>query len=478
MQQPGIDRNRIPRGKQFVLLMSAWMFFILFLANVFRVLKESLLIAHMGVESLSYIRILLQLPLSLLIIYVLATLKKKYTQQRIFNSVLWFYFFFMVVFTNLLYPYMEVLSLPLYLKTYLLHVAPALNKFIPVVDFWPLTLLYLLADLWPLLIYVNCFWELSNRLVSTQEASKIYPLYNVLGQSNLFLTGFVLYYLSSFSIKHYISSLGFDFVRYVGNVAVLVIAIVLLLYNYVLANYDRFDRSDTAAKPKQRLSFTQTARLLWDNKHIANIFFCTLLYYAIICTIETLWFHSLAVHYTTSSLIGGYQSQTLLLIGASTLFFALIGRYLLQKWGWYGVLQTLPYTMLISSLGLMGVYGATLSPKSVWITLYLSTGMYVMAKSMKYTFFDVTKEMAYIPADEHLKFYGKLSADTLANSVGKVIGNVFPFLFFAIYWRRSFDGLAALCLSLLLVLLSSCWIYIAARLRVSYQDMLKIRPNQ
>ena len=210
---------------------------------------------------------------------------------------------------------------------------------------------------------------------------------------------------------------------------------MLLFYNYIVAKYDLASGHYTAAQPTQRLSFMQTARLLWDNKHIANIFFCTLLYYAIICTIEILWFHTLAVRYTTPGLIGGYQSQTLLLIGASTLLFALLGRYLLQKWGWYGVLQVLPYTMLIFSLGLMGGYSAAFNPKAAWTTLYLSTGMYVIAKSMKYAFFDTTKEMAYIPADEHLKFYGKLSADTLANSVGKVLGNVFPCLFFAVYWK-------------------------------------------
>lgn len=161
------------------------------------------------------------------------------------------------------------------------------------------------------------------------------------------------------------------------------------------------------------------------------------------------------------------------MIGVGTLFFALVARYLLKECGWYFVLQTLPHTMLICSLALIGSYATAFITQVSLSTLYLSTGIYVLAKSMKYTFFDTTKEMAYIPADEPLKFYGKLSADTLANSVGKVTGNIFPCLFFAFYWERNFDELVAMCLSLFLILLSGCWIYTATRLQGSYHAMLK-----
>ncbi len=466
------------KAKGFVLLMSVFMFAILFLVNLLRVLKESLLIAHVGVESLSYIRVLLELPLSLLIIYVLTKLKKRYTQQRVFNLVLWFYIAFMLVFTYILHPYTEALHLPAWLKYNLLQVAPILTKLIVVIDLWPITFLYLFSDLWPLLIYVNCFWELSNRLVSTQDATKIYPLYNIVGQSNILFTGILLYYLSSISIKQYIHALGFDFVQCVGSTALLIMIVVVLLYNYIVSKYDTpREACQASLLPKKKLLFKETVKLLWNNKHIANIFFCTLLYYTTICIIETLWFHTLAVHYATTSLIGNYQAQTLLVTGASTLFFALIATTLLKKFGWHFVLQLLPCTMLLFSLAWLNFTSAC-TPYLPLTTLYLSSGMYVLAKSMKYAFFDSTKEMAYIPVEDGLKFYGKLSADTLANSMGKVIGNIFPITFFTFYWERNFDKVAAFYLSFLLVLLNSCWIYAARRLNNSYQNMLLNNVNK
>lgn len=463
----------------FVWLMSSLMFLILFLANALRVLKESLLVTHIGIESLSYLRILLQLPLSLLVIYLLTELKKKYTQQRIFSLAIWFYIIFMFIFTNILYPYIEALGLPVWLKDYLIKLPPASSRLVPLIDFWPITLLYLLAELWPLLIYVNCFWELSNRLVNTEEAAQIYPRYNILGQANILFTGLVLYYLSACSVKHYISAWGFNFVQCLGSMAFLVMAIVLLLYNYIIARYTPLHTTDgKAVSTGKKLSFRQTLKLLHNHQHIANIFVCTLLYYAVISAVQTVWLYTLSIHYTTPSLLSSYQSQTLLMVGVSTLFFALIGKRLLNYLGWYLVLQILPFTMLVFSVGMILGYAELLLTYRPLTTLYLSTGMYMLAKSMKYTFFDATKEMAYIPADDSVKFYGKLSADTLANSLGKVLGNILPILFFTCYWERSFDRTMAVWLSFLLVLLSGYWIFMAGQLRRSYCHVLQSKATQ
>lgn len=460
------------RGKYFIVLMSSFMFLILLVANMLRVLKEGLIMSHVGVKSLSYIRILLQVPLSFGIVYVLAKLKKKYHQQHIFNLVLLHYIIFMFVFANILYPYRDALSLPISLQSTVLQTAPFIEKIVPVIHHWPITLLYLFSDLWGLLLYLNCFWELSNRIVDTQEAAKIYPLYNILGQSNILFAALALYYLSSNDIKQYAEVLGLDFVQCVGNTVLCIMILIFILHNYINSKYEHKNERVSVTKQHKKLSFRQTLKLLWDNRHIFNIFSFTLLYYATIFIIETLWLYFLSESHSSTQMIAQFQAQTLLMIGLSTMLFALIGKFLLRRFGWYFMLKTLPCTLLMLFLVLMISHTNAILSYYPLVMLHLSTGIYALSKSMKYTFFDTTKEMAYIPTDDALKFYGKVSADTLASSAGKFIGNIFPLIFFTSYRERNFDSTVTLCLTFILVLLGCYWLFVAKRLNLSYHQTL------
>jgi AAA family ATP:ADP antiporter len=70
--------------------------------------------------------------------------------------------------------------------------------------------------------------------------------------------------------------------------------------------------------------------------------------------------------------------------------------------------------------GVCEVLGATAPALAMWIGLAQN----VSTKSAKYSLFDPTKEMAYIPLDEESKIKGKAAIDVIGGRAGKSGGGV------------------------------------------------------
>ncbi len=444
--------------------MSLLKFSILVVTNVLGALKSSLLITQVGVDSLSHLK-MLQLPISFAIVYGFTTLKKRYHQQYIFSSIIALYILFLLVFAHVWHP---VAAQPTASR---MDGWSFLDKVMPLVYHWPITLLYLLTDLWPVLLYTNCFWELSNRIVSTQEAPRLYGLYNIFGQSNILFTAMGLYAVSGGMATSYLRGWQCDMPQLLSNTTSVIMVVILVVYNYINYAYSADAPRISPGRSASTLSFGQTVKLLWTHQHIANLFFSTLSYTTAVCIIDILRHHFLSEHYAAVTLLVHFQAKTLFCIGLITMGLSLSMQRLMHRWGWYAALRALPYTCFVAAVLLLSML---LMPSlQVVPLLYVTTVLYVLAKAMKYSLFDTAKEMAYIPIGAPLKFYGKLSADTLANSLGRILGTSIPVLFFTLHWERSFDQRLTLYLTTALVLMCSLWLLYTKRLRASYQAVLK-----
>lgn len=150
-------------------------------------------------------------------------------------------------------------------------------------------------------------------------------------------------------------------------------------------------------------------------------------------------------------------------MGVITFLMAFIGLNFVRRVSWRRSALVTPILMGITGIAffvliifddmfapLIAFLGTTPLLMSVW------TGQTnnLLSKSCKFSFFNVTREMAYIPLDAELKVKGKAAVDIMGGRVGKLSGSLVQGFLLSFVTLGTQTAIAPYILVLLMVVLA------------------------
>ena len=92
----------------------------------------------------------------------------------------------------------------------------------------------------------------------------------------------------------------------------------------------------------------------------------------------------------------------------------------------------------------------------------------VLSKSSKYTLFDSTKEMSYVPLDEQLKTRGKAAADMIGTKLGKSASALLQSMIFIIIPSATYTSISPF-LMVVFTIICVIWIWAVIELNKEYK---------
>ena len=119
--------------------------------------------------------------------------------------------------------------------------------------------------------------------------------------------------------------------------------------------------------------------------------------------------------------------------GLITVFMMLfVGGNVVRKFGWTSAALITPIVLLITGVGFfmfvlfrdnLSGFVAMMGTSPLMLAVIFGAAQNIMSKSSKYSLFDPTKEMAYIPLDQESKVKGKAAIDVVGARLGKSGGS-------------------------------------------------------
>ena len=169
-----------------------------------------------------------------------------------------------------------------------------------------------------------------------------------------------------------------------------------------------------------------------------------------------------------------------LLTGVSSMVMMLIGAHLLPRIRWFSGAILTPFVLFISGLGFFVFVVFDKSIHSyidlvlfdpLWLAVIFGLVLNALSKATKYSFFDPTKEMSYIPIDNELKTKGKAAVDIVGARVAKSFGALIPSTLFMIFPAATFSSITPY-LMVIFIIISLVWLVNVKFLSVEYEKRL------
>eukprot|EP00923_Selenidium_pygospionis_P057601 GHVN01100761.1.p1 GENE.GHVN01100761.1~~GHVN01100761.1.p1 ORF type:complete len:410 (-),score=27.69 GHVN01100761.1:16-1224(-) len=342
---------------------------------------------------------------------------------------------------------------------------PALKWMIAIVGYWSFSLFYILAEVGGTALLSLSFWQFANQICKTSEAKRFYSFFGIVAQFAMFASGALGIIFSD--MRDHVPE-GVDpwelSLKWLMGLCVISGVMTMLLYRWIYTNiltdqrfYDKphlpgVQPAGEGKAKKAKPSLTQSFKVILSSPHVGLIAMLIIAYGISVNLIEANWKKQLQLKFGKGSgEYNDFMSRVTIGTGIGATVMLILGGNVMRVFSWLIAAMFTPIVMTIGG-GIFFTFVIFSNQLEGWLASYGTTplGVAVMlgaviviaAKATKYAFFDLTKEMAYIPLDEQLKVQGKAAAEVIGGRLGKAGGAGFQVFLLTVFVGKEFIQLA------------------------------------
>ena len=417
-------------------------FLISFDYNILRTLKDTLVVTakDSGAEVIPFIKVWVMFPGALLMTFLFTRLSNRLNLERVVYVMIGVFLTYFLVFIALLYPAKDYLH-PHQTADALSQILPlGLKGMIAMFRYWVFTSFYVMSELWSNIILSMLFWGFANQVTKVGEAARFYGLFGIGANFSGVAAGGVSVWLSQIAYNPYLPYgtnsweqsmlllIGLVIIAGLGSMVIFRWMNRSVLKDALTAETLQYD------KEKERLSLRESLRYLLGSKYLMCVAGIVVSYNLVINLIEVIWKHEVRALYPNPGDYNLYMNQVTTWIGVlATLSALFISGNSLRKFGWTFTAMLTPAILFITSIGFFSFFFLKESSSDMLLpflgtplmmVVFFGSCQNMMSRAAKYSVFDATKEMAFVPLQPECKVKGKAAIDGVCSRLGKSGGSL------------------------------------------------------
>ena len=424
------------------------------------------------------------MPAAFLFTYLFTRMSRRLNRVQIFYSMLTIFLGYYFVFTVYLFPNTDFFTLEK-VASWLKSILPdGYRGFISMIKYWHVSLFYIFCEVWSSVIMFMIFWGFVNEITPMEKAVRFYPLYNLGGNLASTCAGFMLMQASDLELL----LLSDTNANSVARFALLIVGITLILGTIAAFLFRYADRAhsqipalnekskNNKEKSEKGISFTLAESLtqVCKSRYMMYLLILVVAYNLVFNLTDVLWSQQVKDYF------GSRQIKMTAFIGKVTMYKGILSsglvfaaHIIIKKWGWKVTTLVTPTIIAMSSILFFplvyfqnspifqGMVAELFTGGILWATVVVGGLQNSLARGTKYSLYDTTREMAYIPLTTDMKRKGKAVIDGIASRIGKSSGSIFYMMILPFF--GSLRGTVPV-VGFLSVFVTCLWIYAVFKL--------------
>ncbi|MCF7806635.1 MAG: NTP/NDP exchange transporter [Simkaniaceae bacterium] len=436
-----------------------------------------------GAEVIPVLKGWVVLPISILMTLIYSKVSNMVKRTTLFYLFIVGFLVTIFMLGFILYPNLDLFSPHESADALTAHFGGKFTHSIALYRNWIQSIIFITAELWGTMVILLMFWGFANHITTLKEAKKSYTIYIAAGDFAALLVGPLIYMLSKVFA-------GRDFavtVQAVTTIVLIVGAFIIGIYwwtnRYVLTDARFFtpkaEEPETPKLKKKKPSLRESLLHIAKSKYLFHIAVLVISYGLTISIVEVTWKAHLNLYYPNPSDYNSLMALIFSLVGFTSFMLSFFVCGSIIRWfGWHFTAQLSPYVLGVTGVifFLTVIFKDSLAPlfahmgmSPLFFIVILGAFHNVTSKVMKYSFFDPTKEMAYIPLSDDEKVKGKASIDVVGSRLGKSGSSWIQVGLLDLFGMSSVLGITSYLLPVVVVTVF-IWSYSAKRLNFYFHQ--------
>lgn len=420
-------------------------FLICFNYNILRATKDTLVCTapESGAEVLPFLKVWAIIPAALLMTVLFSRLSNRLNREHVFYAMMSIFLGFFLIFTFVLYPFRDALH-PHALADYLQeHLPIGFKGLIAVFRNWTFTLFYIMSEMWSTTIMTILFWGFANEVTSVNDAKRFYGLLGISANFSGVVSGQVSTWMARWTHSPLIpfGQDGWD--QSVSFLNLIVIATILVCM-WMFRNLHKqglgypttavgFAKLSNASEAK--MSLRKNFAYLAKSPYLICIAVIVVTYNIAINLTEVIWKDQVKALYPNPKDFQAYMGKIFTGIGIiATATSIFISGNVIRKFSWANSAMIPPMILMTTGIGFfsfllfrdtgLAALAAAVGSTPLAISVFFGSMQNCLSRASKYTLFDATKELAFVPLSNESKLKGKAAIDGVGSRLGKSGGSL------------------------------------------------------